>query len=53
MLNTEGSGTSYRKMPCPGALCFAVRSLDDLVDPEFLYLINKRGSWKLRLSFSS
>lgn len=53
MLNTGGLGTSYRKMLYPDALCFAVRSLDDLVDPEFLYLTNKREFWKLRLSFSS
>lgn len=54
MLNTRwGLVTSSRKMPFPDALCFAMRWLDDLADPEFLYLINKRGFGKQRLPSSS
>lgn len=48
-----GFSDPYRKMPFPDALHFAMRWLDDLVDPEFLHLINKRGLGKRRFLLST
>lgn len=48
-----GFSDPYRKMPFPDALSFAMRWLDDLVDPEFLHLINKRGFGKRRFLLST